>query len=313
MEHEGERFRLDPDVPTGIECRAVHELNQLCGDGSDFLTRRQSLGHETDADLRRFDEGIRARAEESSRPAKPRICEPGHGDPRADCRRRFSSPQKTWGNTFRAVMGGPNPVRARDVGQPMDLRLQTEKNREDKRMKYSLIRQGLVGLVSLGVLLLFSTTATAASDGALGLNSIGSTVVSIVKGDTAQITGMADIVLVPWSTGQPAPVGSTTACVFASTGLYSMTATSANPSGAIFRMTDGLAFIDYTVGWNDGVAGLQAVSNGAALLGLVGDALSLTCGGATPATVQVDITVANMNGAPTGAFSDTLTIIIAPL
>lgn len=209
-------------------------------------------------------------------------------------------------------MGGPNPVRARDVGQPMDLSLRTEKNREDIRMKHSLIRQGLVGLVSLGALLIFSTTATAATDGALGLNSIGSTVVSIIKGDTAQITGMADIVLVPWSTGQPAPVGSTTACVFASTGLYSMTATSANPSGAIFRMTDGLAFIDYVVSWNGG-AGLVVVSNGTALGGLVGDSLSLTCGGATNATVQVDITVANMNGAPTGAFADTLTIIIAPL
>ena len=178
-------------------------------------------------------------------------------------------------------------------------------------MTRSLARMGLVGLVSLGALLL-STAATAATDGTLGLTSTGTTVVSIVKGDTAQITGLTDIVLVPWSTGDPAPVGSANACVYTSTGLYQMTATSANGVGPTFRMTDGLAFIDYAVGWNDGAAGLQVASNGVALLGQVGDAASTTCGGATPASVQVNITVANMNGAPTGAYGDTLTVIIAP-
>ena len=34
--------------------------------------------------------------------------------------------------------------------------------------------------------------------------------------------------------------------------------------------------------------------------------------GATPATVQVDIAVGAMTAAPTGAYADTLTVLIAP-
>ena len=52
--------------------------------------------------------------------------------------------------------------------------------------------------------------------------------------------------------------------------------------------------------------------NGVALVGQVGDAVSTTCGGATPATVQVNISVAQMTGAPTGTYGDTLTVLISP-
>jgi hypothetical protein len=169
----------------------------------------------------------------------------------------------------------------------------------------------LIALVGLGALL-FSTAATAATDGTLGLNSIGTTDISIIKGDTAQITGLTDIVLAPWTTGDPAPVGSANACVYTSTGTYQMTATSSNGAGTTYRLTDGASFINYTVSWNDGAAGLQAIGNGVALVGQVGDAASTTCGGATPATVQVNITVGQMGGAPTGSYGDTLTVLIAP-
>lgn len=167
------------------------------------------------------------------------------------------------------------------------------------------------GLVSLGLVVL-ANSAMAATDGALGLTSIGTTDVSITKGDTAQITGLTNIVLLPWTVGDPGPVGTANACVYTSTGAYQMTATSSNGAGAAFRLTDGLSFINYVVSWNDGAAGLQLASNGVALAGQVGDNVSTTCGGATPATVQVSITVGQMNGAPTGTYGDTLTVLISP-
>jgi hypothetical protein len=83
------------------------------------------------------------------------------------------------------------------------------------------------GLVSLGLVVL-ANSAMAATDGTLGLTSIGTTDVSIIMGDTAQITGLTDIILMPWSVGDPVPIGTTNACVYTSTHAFRMTATSAN-------------------------------------------------------------------------------------
>ena len=174
-----------------------------------------------------------------------------------------------------------------------------------------LSRLSLNGLVVLGALML-STTATAATDGTLGLTSTGTTDISIIKGDTAQITGLTDIVLAPWTINNPTPIGTSPACVYTSTGTYQMTATSANGSGTTFRLTDGTNFINYTVQWNDGVGGLTPTSNGTPLAGLTGDAVSTNCGGATPATVHVNITNGQMNAAPEGTYGDTLTVLITP-
>jgi hypothetical protein len=154
--------------------------------------------------------------------------------------------------------------------------------------------------------------AVAATDGVLGLTSQGTTIVSITKGDVVMITGLTDIALAPWTTGQPAPAGLSSACVFTSTGNYQVTASSANTTGSDFRLTDGLNFIVYTTAWNDGVSGAAALTGGTPLTTRVGDAVSMNCGGATPAQVTVNITVAEMNGAPVGSYTDTLTLLIAP-
>ena len=213
--------------------------------------------------------------------------------------------------TFRSSHVGPNRKGPGKSGQKLDSIFELERIGEQNVMTRFLSRQWLIGLVGLAALFV-STTATAATDGTLGLNSIGTTDVSIIKGDTAQITGLQDIVLVPWTVGDPAPAGTSPACVYTSTGSYQMTATSANGLGADFRMTDGANFLTYSVSWNDGAAGLQPATNGGILAGLSGDAVSTNCGGATPATVQVNITVGAMAGAPTGSYGDTLTVLIAP-
>jgi hypothetical protein len=191
------------------------------------------------------------------------------------------------------------------------LRIDNNNSRNPIQMALSFKRSLLIGLVGLGALFI-STSAMAATDGTLGLSSTGTTDISIIKGDTAQITGLTDILLAPWTTGDPAPVGTASACVYTSTGAYSMTATSANGAGAAFRLTDGTNFIAYAVRWNDGAAGLQLTTNGTPLTTQAGDAASTTCGGATPATVQVSIGVGAMAAAPTGTYGDTLTVLIAP-
>ncbi len=171
-------------------------------------------------------------------------------------------------------------------------------------------RQGLIGLVGLGALLL-STTATAATDGTLGLTSTGTTDISIIKGDTAQITGLQDMVMTPWTAGSPAPVDSSPACVYTSTGNYQVTMTSANGAGGAYRLADGANFVNYGVQWNDGAAGFAGTTNGNTLVGRSGSTI-VGCGGTTPATVQVNISIGNITAAPVGNYSDTLTVLIAP-
>jgi len=170
-----------------------------------------------------------------------------------------------------------------------------------------------LALAMTAMVTLAAGTALAATDGLLGLNSTGTTIVSITKGDQALITGMADIALAPWTTGQPAPAGAAMSCVYTTTGQYQVTTSSANASGVDYRLYDGgVGYAVYTVEWNDGVLGPQGMTQGTAMVGQTGEAALQDCGGATPATVSVDITIGEMNGAPVGVYTDTLTVVIAP-
>ncbi len=159
---------------------------------------------------------------------------------------------------------------------------------------------------------LFAPAAFSASDGSLGLSSQATTEISIIRGETAQATGLEDIILAPWSEGDPAPVGTATACIYTSTGSYQVTASSANGAGARFRLTTGSSFMNYTVRWNDGVSGLLPIANGTPITGMIGDTTSPTCNGSNPATIQVRIPNLQIQGAPIGHYGDTLTVVITP-
>ncbi len=157
---------------------------------------------------------------------------------------------------------------------------------------------------------LSSGSALAASDGFLGLNSTGTSLLSITKGDQAQITGMADIAMPAWTAGSPAPAGSTSACVYTTTGAYQVTTSSANTTGTNYRLFDGaLDYIVYTVQWNDG-SGAVAMTGSTVLTTQTGSTI-LGCGG-TNATIAVGITTPVMVAAPVGVYADTLTVLIAP-
>ena len=170
----------------------------------------------------------------------------------------------------------------------------------------------VIAVIALLAIGLAPGLGASATDGALGLLSQASTDISIIVGDTARASGLEDIALAPWSDGQPAPRGTATACIYSSTGLYQVSAASTHGAGSNFRLRSGSDFIVYSVRWNDGVSGLQRVDNGIPLTGRVGDSASLDCGGADPATIQVDISLPRIRSAPFGRYVDTLTVMITP-
>ena len=172
-------------------------------------------------------------------------------------------------------------------------------------------RRSSLALVAL-LFLLAAGSVQAATDGTLGNLTFATTDVSIIVGETAQASGLTDIVLSPWSDGLPAPFGTTQACVYSSTGGYQVTASSTNGAGTTFRLASGVSHIRYNVRWNDGTSGLTPVSNGLPLTGLVGDSSSPTCSGSTPVTIEVSITNTNISAALFGSYSDTLTVMITP-
>ena len=177
----------------------------------------------------------------------------------------------------------------------------------------ALGRRAVILMFVLSMLATLPTSsAIAASDGAFGNLSVGTSDVSIIVGETAQASGLSDIILTPWSDGNPAPFGTTHACVYTSTGLYQMTATSSNGAGTNFRLSSGANYLRYRVRWNDGTTGLTPVSNGLPLTGLVGDSTSATCSGATPVTVEVRISTADITASLFGTYVDTMTVMITP-
>ncbi len=165
------------------------------------------------------------------------------------------------------------------------------------------------------IVMLSASAAYAASDGTLGLTSTGTTNISITKGDQALITKLTDINLGAWTAG--AVTGVSNACVYTTTGGYSVTATSANVGAtSTFRLFNGTAgYITYTVQWQDNGGTYDPTAYNTALIGQAGDNTAQDCGGAaaTNAKVQVNITNAQMTAAANGVYTDTLTLLITPL
>ncbi|MEM7018547.1 MAG: hypothetical protein AAF512_14550 [Pseudomonadota bacterium] len=160
-------------------------------------------------------------------------------------------------------------------------------------------------------LMLSSGVAFAATDGTLGLSSTGTTDITVTKGDLAQITDMDDFNLGPWTAGNL--VQTDTVCVFTTTGLYNVTADSANGAGT-FQVNSGANNIVYRVRWDDGATGLTTLTdatlfdNGGA--GLAGSTTS-ACGGVNNATLEIFLSNANMTAAPVGVYTDVLSVTVA--
>src|SRR5262249_45675381 len=109
--------------------------------------------------------------------------------------------------------------------------------------------KNLMATVSFTVVTLGSGLALAATQGTLGSTSTGPATINSTKGAAVQISGLSDFSFPPSAT-TPAPIEQT-ACVYSTTGSYTVVATSSHATGGTFRLNNGANFITYGVNWFD--------------------------------------------------------------
>ena len=181
-------------------------------------------------------------------------------------------------------------------------------------MEMNNIAKLIKGLI-VACIFVAAGSVMAATQGTLGATSTGTVNISVGVGDQIQITALADI------TGPYIPgsdfIGSSPACVYRNgggAGDFDLTITSANGAGTDFQLSDGIGFVIYDVTFNDSVSGPINMDN--AVLNNINftnaDTASPTCSGAPQSTLAINVPDANLTGAATGTWNDTLTILVAP-
>lgn len=162
-----------------------------------------------------------------------------------------------------------------------------------------------VAMAAAGVAV--SATSMAATNGNVGTTSAGTAVINLTIPSLIRITDLADVNLGTYNGDSIDRTGSSPACVRRnSAGNYSVTATSAN--GSFVLTSVPATTIPYTLTW-----GGTGLTYGAALGGQVAD--SATLGSCTPVAgkLGVNVPAAGMDAAQPGAYTDTVTVTVAPL
>lgn len=172
----------------------------------------------------------------------------------------------------------------------------------------------------LFVLLFFPFTTFSVQQGTLGQTSTGEVIVTIVIPNLVQISGLSDISIAPYDTGN---TGTSPACIYSNVGTgddgtYYLTPSSANNSTTNFRaISGGGAYITYTAQWT-------STGTGATTITLASGTKSVALGGAsttttncastsgTNATLTVSISDAQAAGVAAGTYTDTATLLITP-
>jgi hypothetical protein len=177
-----------------------------------------------------------------------------------------------------------------------------------------MIRTNVI-MAGAAVLLLASGAAYAAVQGTVGATSQGSAAINAAKGNSVRISGLADLTFPP-SLTTPAPL-SQTACIYSTSGQYTIQATSGYTLSGAYRLRDSASdYIAYSVNWYAAASGGTAV---ALTSGTPSPAQSnannssTSCGGTANARFEVTIDDASFTAAPSGPYSDTLTLLVAPV
>ena len=165
-----------------------------------------------------------------------------------------------------------------------------------------------------------SGVAVAAQDGTPGPTSTGSSVVTIIKQDAAQITKVNDL-----NFNNPGFLSNDVrladdVCVFSTTGAYNVTLTSTNGTNDFLLRNGSGDDMPYSVAWGaattlGAVGSGTAITGGTALAGQAGNGTDLDCAGdagGVNAAFAVEIAAADYNAAPVGTYTDILTILVAP-
>ena len=159
-------------------------------------------------------------------------------------------------------------------------------------------------------------SAIAAIQGTLGTTSQGSVTINASKANSVMISGLADITFPGSATTVPAKINQS-ACIYSTSGTYTIQATSGNPLSTIFRLKNGTAnYINYAVSWVNATTAGTAIplNSGAASLPLTGaNTTSTSCASGTNARFEVTIDSATFLAAPAGGYTDTLTLVLAPV
>ena len=157
--------------------------------------------------------------------------------------------------------------------------------------------------------------AMAASDGTLGADSTGTSVVSLAIADRVRISSVEDIVLGAWS-GSGALVGASEFCVYRSGGdNYRLTLTADTGAFQVDSATtgDSIAFtarVDDDTDASDGEAMTYNTASAVALTG----SISMTCGGSDNAELQVSFAEAALQAASSGNdYQATVTVYVEPI
>jgi len=162
---------------------------------------------------------------------------------------------------------------------------------------------------------LLSGSAYAATQGILGATSFGTSLITAGKANAVRITGITDLTF-PNTATVPTPL-SDSVCVYATAGSYTIRASSGNAVAGVFNLkSTGAALIKYAVGWaNLGTGGTAtALTSGTASPSQTGASTTAQdCGGTTTARFEVTVDAVTFDAAPAGAYTDTLTLMVAPV
>ncbi|XOV90064.1 MAG: hypothetical protein ACFHX7_09310 [Pseudomonadota bacterium] len=162
---------------------------------------------------------------------------------------------------------------------------------------------------------LFAGQAMAATQGSLGVNSTGTTDISLEIANRVQISSVEDIALGAWG-GSGNLTGATEFCVYRSGGdNYRLTLTTSTGSFSVASVLSGdsipfSARVDDDLDASDGEA---LTYNTATAVALVGSS-SLTCGGGDNAELAVTFAEADLQQASTANdYQATVTVFVEPI
>lgn len=170
-----------------------------------------------------------------------------------------------------------------------------------------------VCLISVLLLPLYAFSAT---DGTNGLTSSGQLTVGVTKGNEVRISGLSDV---NFGANNALPTSRfIDVCIYSTTGSYNVTPTSLNGSNSTFRTTNVSTtnYINYDIAWNNAATGASGsdLNNSVTSNNFTGaNTTQNDCSGGKNARIFFSIDSTSFSSAPSGAYSDTLTLVIAPI
>jgi hypothetical protein len=166
--------------------------------------------------------------------------------------------------------------------------------------------------VLLALSFVASPAAIAASNGSLGSTSSGETVVSVSVPDLVQVTVEGDIGLTHVVGSNS--TGSAGLCVYRNgTSSVDLTLTSSNPDGLDgFRMISGSNYLPYAIALS-GDDTVSSFTSGVAARLSGANTTSSSCSSSFGHNMDVTVQSSDLDAAPAGSYSDTVTILVEPV